>query len=346
MSGQIPRLGLGEESIPPGEADLIDQLVRIHREIQELGDRKRSPVPRGQHPKSHGCVHAEFTISADLPKAYRYGLFSEPRTYQALIRFSNGTQWDDTKPDVHGMAIKILNVDGERVPGAGGSNNRTQDFIMVDVPVFFIRNLVDYVPLLEDLRRFKTPGLSIGKIATVLKVLFSSNYKYRMLRASRRKINNPLCNQYWSTTPFKLGPTAMKFSAWTPSKEASPALAPNSKDKLRQAMSAQLKNREACFDFLIQLQTDAVSMPIEDPTVAWDEKVSPYLKAATIRIGAQSFESKEQMAFCENLTFTPWHCLAEHRPLGGVNRARRRVYEAISGRRHELNGAPMQEPNA
>jgi hypothetical protein len=36
--------------------------------------------------------------------------------------------------------------------------------------------------------------------------------------------------------------------------------------------------------------------------------------------------------------------LPEHRPLGGINRARRAIYEGITRRRHELNGQPMHEP--
>jgi len=111
-------------------------------------------------------------------------------------------------------------------------------------------------------------------------------------------------------------------------------------------MSAHLQQREARFDFLVQLQTDPIAMPVEDPTVVWDETTSPFRKVATIRIPSQSFESKEQMQFCENLSFTPWHTLAEHRPLGGINRTRKNVYQAISQRRHKSNGVPMQEPNA
>ena len=86
-------------------------------------------------------------------------------------------------------------------------------------------------------------------------------------------------------------------------------------------------------------------MPVEDPTVPWDDGAAPFIKVATIRIPIQSFESKEQMEFGENLSFTPWHAVADLRPLGGINRARKKVYEAISARRHELNGVPMEEPS-
>ena len=48
--------------------------------------------------------------------------------------------------------------------------------------------------------------------------------------------------------------------------------------------------------------------------------------------------------FCRDLSFTPWHSLAAHKPLGGINRARKTVYTAISTLRHQLNGVPRQEP--
>lgn len=70
----------------------------------------------------------------------------------------------------------------------------------------------------------------------------------------------------------------------------------------------------------------------------------PFIDAATITIPPQDFETDERRALCESLTFSPWHGLAEHRPLGGINRLRRPVYDA-SGR-HRLGakwmgGCPM-----
>ena len=38
------------------------------------------------------------------------------------------------------------------------------------------------------------------------------------------------------------------------------------------------------------------------------------------------------------MTFRPAHSLAAHRPLGGVMRARLRVYKALSDFRHRENG--------
>lgn len=334
---------MGEEFIPPDEADQIGQIVAIHREVQEDVDRQLKPVPRGQHPKQHGCVRAEFIVEPHLPPNLRQGIFSEPRSYQALIRFSNGRQSDDRLPDAHGMAIKLLGVDGEKVL-ATEKNARTQDFIMIDHPVFFVRNVADYVPLMGDFRRLSM-GNMFSKVATGLKFLFSPNYKHRLLRETgAKRPDSPLAIRYWSTTPSKLGPLAMKFSARPDGTEVSPATKVGSKDKLRLALSGHLMRHEARFAFLVQIQADPVAMPVEDPTVPWDEVASPYIKVATIRIPVQSFESDEQMALGENLSYTPWHSLPDHRPLGGINRARKEVYAAIAARRHELNGVPMREP--
>jgi hypothetical protein len=82
-------------------------------------------------------------------------------------------------------------------------------------------------------------------------------------------------------------------------------------------------------------------MPIEDPTVEWKEASSPFIPVAKILISPQTVESG---AACEVRSFTPWHTLPDHRPLGGISRARKVVYQTISTLRHQLNGQPRVEP--
>jgi hypothetical protein len=328
------------ESVPPGEPEQIVQIVAIHLSVTD--PQEKPVVPRGQHMKGHGCVRAEFTVLPELPEALRHGVFARPQTFNACIRFSNGKGWDDRQPDAHGMAIKLLGVPGEKLL-EDEKDATTQDFVLFDNPIFFIKDVADYVPFMEDFRRLKSSGLSFGKILAVLKLLFSQNYKWRLLRATgSKKPDSPLRISYWSTTPAKLGPSAVKYMAapdlvLTPS---APAI--DSPDRLRLAMAARLSAGEARFDFSVQVQGDPVAMPVEDPTVAWN---APWQKVATIRIPPQTFDSPEQMRACENLSFTPWHSLPEHRPLGGINRARREIYRAISKQRHELNGVPRREPS-
>ena len=78
--------------------------------------------------------------------------------------------------------------------------------------------------------------------------------------------------------------------------------------------------------------------------MAWKEEASPFVRVARIRIPAQAFTTTRQDEYAEHLSFTPWHALPEHRPLGGINRTRRVVYEQISALRHRANGAARAEP--
>src|SRR5947209_12217008 len=59
---------------------------------------------RSEHPKQHAGVWARFAIERDIPSGFRVGIFKDPRTYTALIRYSNGRTFDDRLPDVHGRS--------------------------------------------------------------------------------------------------------------------------------------------------------------------------------------------------------------------------------------------------
>jgi hypothetical protein len=86
-------------------------------------------------------------------------------------------------------------------------------------------------------------------------------------------------------------------------------------------------------------------MPIENAAVLWPERLSPRMSVATLRIPRQRFDSPAQLAFARRLSYNPWHCIAEHRPLGNQSRARRRMYLALSQLRHQMNEVPHYEPN-
>jgi hypothetical protein len=85
-------------------------------------------------------------------------------------------------------------------------------------------------------------------------------------------------------------------------------------------------------------------MPIENASVLWPERLSPMVPVATLRIPRQKFDSPQQMAFAHNLSYNPWHCIPEHRPLGNQGRARHRMYWELSKIRQGMNGTPHIEP--
>ncbi len=96
-------------------------------------------------------------------------------------------------------------------------------------------------------------------------------------------------------------------------------------------------------EFLVQPRTSN-SLDVEDSMTEWKETQAPFYQVATIRIPQQVFDTPDQNAFCENLSFSPWHALPDHKPLGIVNRLRKVIYDQISRTRHEMNSTKRQEP--
>jgi len=328
---------LAQEIIPPEENIRIQDLAaRLKAKI--IRDHPTGIMRRDAHPKMHGVVKAEFIVEPDLPAELRVGIFSKPQAYRAWIRFSNqdAAIQDDDARDIRGMAIKLMGVPGEKLLEAQ-RDEQTQDFILISTNVFVTRDVAEFDRLIIAM----TGSLwqKIGFFATHWRVIWN-------LFLSMRKFSNPLQMRYWSTTPYLFGGTAVKYSAIPHFVDAGATPDRKDPDFLRHAMMGQLAAGDACFDFAVQLQTDAISMPIEDPGKAWKESQSPFRKVATIRIPRQDFDSEAQRDFGENLSFTPWHCLPAHRPLGGINRARRIVYDLISAFRHEVNQAPRREPDS
>ena len=338
-----PELG---ESVWPGEAEAPRAIAdRIEKSIEERYPKAKRPARRDAHPKAHGCVRASFKVADGLPDNLAQGVFVPGATYKAWIRFSNGSS-DPARPDVkgdaRGMAIKLTGVPGVKLLPAE-REAETQDFIMINHPVFFIDDPPDYLRLIQR-------GSSSSSLVK-LTAPFALGLKGALIARtiSRKKIENPLYTRYWSTVPYRLGDDAhkqaVKFSARPCAVHANNKIPSDpGPDYLRQAMAATLAADDACFDFLVQTRRSP-SMKVEDSKTEWKESEAPFIKMATITIPKQTFDSEAQMAFCENLSFTPWHSLPQHRPLGAVNRVRRTVYESVSKKRHALNQTPRKEPS-
>jgi catalase len=291
---------------------------------------KNGPAMRDAHPKGHGVVRAEFRVLDGLPPELRVGLFATPRSFDAWIRFSNGnpTPQDDSKGDGRGMAIKLM--------GVADSPSTTQDFILINHPVFAARNVVDYLELdSAGIWKFLFPGINPLK--------FRWHEGTIAMAILRKKASNLLNIQYWSMSAYRFADSACKYSA-RPVGPRSSFTDTSDPNFLRLNLAQHLAERDAMFDFMVQRRARPDAMPIEDPTIEWSESDSPFVPVARITIPKQTFDTREQMAFCESLSFTPWHCVDAHRPLGGLNRLRRVIYEAISRLRHELNHATRKEP--
>lgn len=333
---------LGEHLYPdePRTAEALSIAIEAAIRKQYGAGRAR----RDAHPKAHGCVKADFHVLETIPSSLAKGIFIPGKSYPAWIRFSNGSSDPtraDIKRDARGIAIKILEVPGRKLLETEAQAT-TQDFIMINHPVFFATDPSRYLAFMRDadsegvFRKLFIP-FALGARGTLI-----------ALATRRTQISNPVQTRYWSMVPYQLGVDssrqAVKYSVRGCSSAIDKVPHKPSHDFLREALRNTLEAGDACMEFLVQPRT-STAMDVEDSRIEWKEAQAPFFAVASIRIPRQDFDTPEQNRFCENLSFTPWHALPEHKPLGVTNRLRKVIYNHISQVRHEINGSAPIEPN-
>jgi hypothetical protein len=327
----------------PAESAASHSIVRsLERTLAEQYP-PGSLVRRDAHPKHHGVVRARFEVDATVPPALQYGVFAAPARFDAWIRFSNGAPrvQPDTTKDQRGMAVKLVGVHGDKVL-EDERDALTQDFLLASAPRFFIRDAASYAAFAEAATRrpaVRVLGYFFGWNPFAWRV-----HEFRALTGSLARTADLLSTRYWSQVPSRLGPHVVKYSVrpLDPGSDR-PGDTP---DFLKERLAARLAAAPARLEFLVQRYRDEGRTPIEDPTIEWPESVAPFERVATIVIPEQRFDSPEQMALAEQLSFTPWHTLPAHEPVGAINEIRRVVYQAMSTYRHGRNGIVRREPRS
>lgn len=314
--------GLAEETIAADEAAVTARFIGFLKEATEkryrAGARRRFNQARAT-----ACVEAEFIVLDALPSELRVGLFAAPRRYRSRIRFANAASATDRERDIRGMSVRVFDVTAPNLtPGA-----TVQDFVLNSHPVMMAADARGFMELLQ--------ANEAGGLQRTLYFL-THPAALRTALASRSRPSCHLDLPYWSATPYLYGQNrAVKYVIRPASTRRSPLPHPLTDSYLQDAMRARLTESDAIFDFMVQFQTDGRRMPIEDASVEWLERDSPYLPVARLRIPPQSFDSAGSVAACEEMAFNPWHCLPDHRPLGSMNRARREIYRAMAAFRTE-----------
>ena len=184
-----------------------------------------------------------------------------------------------------------------------------------------LRAIVAKDPLIRDL----SPAEKLGTLASA-----------KIVNEIRgRTVRNPMTVQYFGAAPFQFGAgRAMKFSA-APCISVDQKPFDNvtaeipSRDYLREALGKTMSGtQDVCYDFLIQTRdVSEGQLNIEDATTTWPDELKNYVPVARIAVKVpQTPHKPEALEICERLAFSPWHALADHRPLGGINRLRDKVY--------------------
>ena len=331
---------LAEERLLPGEEEFVDSIIHSFQQ-QMRGLWKPGGFERGGNTKTHGIVRANFIVHDDLPERFRRGVFARPQTFRAWVRFSGPGPY--ITPDIDdvgfmSISIKLLGVPG---PKLMDEEKFTQDFTGVCTPTFVTPDVIANAQL-------QLESLTNTSIYYFLNFHRPHLLDFIMQGLWTKTQSSPLEAPYFSCVPYLFGEgQAMQYSVWptTGKRTSIPRLPFRPPDNyLRDAMVKALQAGDVDLDFRVQLQTNSFLMPIENAAVLWPEKLSPRVSCATVRLLRQTFDSPEQINFEKKLSYNPWHCIAEHRPLGNQSRARKRMYLGLSTLRHEMNAIPHYEP--
>lgn len=334
------------------EAGLLDALTRI----SETVFRHSEHAQRAVHAKSHGLLRGVIEVLPDLPITHAQGIFARPGTRPVLLRLSTtpGDLLDDKVSTPRGMAVKIVGVDGERLSGSEG--DVTQDFVLIDSPAFSAPSAKKFLASLKLLAATTDKAPELKKALSALlrgaeHMLESAGKQSATLVALGGHAQTHLLGEtYFSQAPLLWGPYMAKVAV-RPVSPALRALADrpvelkDGPDGLRDAVCDFFAANDAEWELCAQLCTDLDRMPIENAAVPWPEESSPYVPVARIRIPPQiAWSGPRSYAVDDGMSFSPWHGVASHRPIGSIMRVRKAAYEMSARLRAERNGHSVKEP--
>ena len=329
--------------------ELQDTLLSISRTTHEHS----GLLLRSVHAKAHGVLRGELYVLDDLPDVMVQGVFARLARYPVSIRFSTtpGDILDDKVSTPRGMALKLHGVPGDRLPGAEAGAD--QDFVMVNGPTF---NSPDPASFLKSLKLLaattdRAPGLkkmasaALRAAETIVEAFGTKSATLTAMGGQRE--THILGETFFTQVPFRYGQYMAKLCV-VPVSDALVALTDtlvdlsDTPDGLRRAMEAFFATHDAEWELRVQLCTNLEDMPIEDASVKWPEDLSPYVPVARIRVASQPAWSSEQVeAIDQKMSFSPWHGVVEHQPLGGIMRVRRATYEASATFRGAHGSCPF-----
>ncbi|MBV9391548.1 MAG: catalase family protein [Verrucomicrobia bacterium] len=342
INKQRPNEGLkiAEEKISSDEDEFLKSIISSFQTQMGLLW-KPGGFERGGNTKTHGIVRGEFIIHDDIPQDFKHGIYAIGKAFRAWVRFSGPGPY--ITPDIDDVGFMSISIKLMGVPGPKlmEDEKHTIDMFGVSTPTFV-------TPDTRANAQLQKQSVKNAQIYYFLNFTHPHILDLIMQSLWIKTQSSPLEAPYFSCVPYLLGEgRAMQYSVWPKKKRRTPIprlpFRPPD-DYLRKAMAATLAKEDVELDFRIQLQTDPHLMPIENNAVLWPEDLSPRVSVATLRIPKQQFNSSAQMEFSKQLSFNPWHTIAEHRPLGNQSRARRQMYLVLSELRHSMNNVPHYEP--
>ena len=315
-----------KEVIPPDEDKRFEYFTSVLTDIQA-----KAAAGRALHAKGSLGAEAEFEVLADVAADARHGMFDTPKKYPALVRYSNGAprKQADKKPDVRGIAIKVIGVTGEKViPGM--ENAVTQDFLAIRTPVTPVRDAEEFIKLV---RAAQTPALLPFKLIRGLGLKRALQVIKGALGGFKMPTATLASTTYYTALPSQLGPFAIEYVVRPHDKHT---LAKKGSE-LGEELATRLREAPVVYDLCVKFFTDENATPIEDASVEWKGALVPVARLTLLKQDIDSARGKTIAEYVERAAFDPWHCRKDMKPLGNMMRARNHAYRASTQAR---NAAP------
>ncbi|MFC4256256.1 catalase [Altererythrobacter xixiisoli] len=338
------------------EASVVADLNESFDEIMETTYRDCGHALRAVHAKSHGVLQGTFVVDSDLPPELAQGAFARPGEHAAYVRLSTnaGDILDDTIALPRGLAMKICDVPGERLPDAEGE---AQDFVMVNSPAFaapdaqsFGKDLKLLAKTTDRVEGLKKVAAGMARAGNAVLEAVGADPSSSLTMLGGMPNVEPLGETYYSAVPFRYGDHVAKFmlrpaAEWMEQLSGETIDPVGRENAIREDVRAEMQRGDAEWEFCVQLLRDPERQPVEDASVEWPRHISPYQRVGLLRVPAQdSWDQAQVQAINEEMRFSPWTGLEAHRPLGQVNRARRDTYRHSADFRARMNLCPMHEP--
>ena len=361
----------------PFEPKYIALTVEDERNIKTITDDIKSYIGRSDkasnvdyhtrdaHAKGYCALKAKFEILENIPKEYAQGLYATSGIHDAVIRFSNGAS--RVSPDrklglAQGLAIKVFDVPGKKL-APGEEESTTFDFNLINHPVFFCNKIEDYAyisKLFLELPEYAEKGAR-GKAKLAFNWL--TNYGSRLPTKESFKTfkavlgfttiepKNTLLYDFHSQGVVRHGDYMAKIrvkpTVLSAKKVNRREVDINAREEaIRPLIIEEMREHDYQFDVQIQLCHNLKKQPIEEITTQWKESDAPFVTVATLTIPCQNVPDDGYFDIMENLSFTPFRCLEENRPIGNLQQSRLKAYQIASQTRHKLNDVKRQEPNS
>jgi Catalase len=367
MSSEFVRYTPEIETIDP---HIDETLVQIIDFVEKKG--RESPrtegagrAVRAAHAKSFGLVKAEVEILADLPAAYAQGIYAKPGRHGALIRFSSTSGHLGTDAQLGpglGFAIKIFDVGGPKLV-EDEPDSTTFDLVLKNNPVFICNTAKHYLFIEEianDLPHYLAGGSAgfhklLTDFLTGKGTLQQPDWAWEELlafvrAATQTPVRNPLLTTYWTMAAVRHGDHVAKIRVAPAVESATHVIhreldLAGGPDVFHPTLADELQAHPFDFDLQVQLCTDLTAMPVNDVTVEWPEKLSPYITVGRVHLPRQDITGPENLAKSDALAFNQWRVTTAHRPLGEIMMVRR-IYSASAKVRRTLNQQPQTEPTS